>query len=315
MWNFVKAIFLCFCALHSDPLATLLTKRKVKSQVSPSLHGQLHLSSYLLKASSRADFSWKWNWADSRPQHRIRTTEGFSKILFFLTPFWQREKFMFIFEAVVWCRLQEFWHFNTACKFRSLFICWWIYLGFHFTPINAGRSAILILCFYSWIPYKQKLSLWQASSVQFCRSVAQSLSHVRPFATPWITARQASLSITNCWSSPKFMIIESVIPSSHLILRRPLFLLPPIPPSIRVFSNESTLRMRWQKYWSFSLASCLPKNTPDWSPLGWTGWISLQSKGLSRVFSNTTVQKHQFFSTQLSSQSNFHIHTWLLEKP
>ena len=87
-----------------------------------------------------------------------------------------------------------------------------------------------------------------------------------------------------------------------------------IPPSIRVFSNESTLCMRCPKYWSFSF-SISPMNTQDWSPLGWTGWISLQSKGLSRVFSNTTVQKHQFFGTQLSSQSNSHIHTWPLEEP
>ena len=101
---------------------------------------------------------------------------------------------------------------------------------------------------------------------------------------------------------------------SHLILCRPLLLLPPIPPSIRVFSNESTLRMRWPKYWSFSLASYLPKNTQDWSPLELTGWISLQSKGLSRVFSNTRVQKHQFFGAQPSSQSNSHIHTWPVEK-
>ena len=100
------------------------------------------------------------------------------------------------------------------------------------------------------------------------------------------------------------------MPSSHLILCRPLLLLPPIPPSIRVFSNESTLCMRWIRV--SASASVLPRNTQDWSPLGWTGWISLQSKGLSRVFSNTTVQKHQFFSPQLSSQSNSHIHTWLL---
>ena len=288
----MKAVFLCFCALHSDSLATLLTKRKVKSQVSPSLHGQLHLSSYLLKASSRADFSWKWNWADSRPQHRIRTTEGFSKILFFLTPFWQREKFMFIFEAVVWCRLQEFWHFNTACKFRSLFICWWIYLGFHFTPINAGRSAILILCFYSWIPYKQKLSLWQASSVQFCRSVAQSLSHVRPFATPWITARQASLSITNCWSSPKFMIIESVIPSSHLILCRPLFLLPSMFPASESFPKSEVFASGGQSIGASASASILLMNIQGWFPSRWTGLIS-------RVFSSTTVQKHPFHWSRL----------------
>ena len=89
-----------------------------------------------------------------------------------------------------------------------------------------------------------------------------------------------------------------------------------LPGRIRVFSNESTLQMRWPKYWSFSfIASFLPQNTQGWSPLEWTGWISFQSKGLSRVFSNTTVQKHQFFSVQLSSQSNSHIHTWPLEKP
>ena len=86
--------------------------------------------------------------------------------------------------------------------------------------------------------------------VQF--SSVQSLSRVRLFATPWIAARQASLSITNSQSSLKLMSIESVLPSSHLILCRPLLLLLPIPPSIRVFSNESTLRMRWPKYWSFS---------------------------------------------------------------
>ena len=81
-----------------------------------------------------------------------------------------------------------------------------------------------------------------------------SFSRVRLFVTPWITARQASLSITNSWSLLKLMSIESVMPSSHLILSHPLLLLPPIPPSIRVFSNESTLRMRWPKYWSFSFS-------------------------------------------------------------
>ena len=150
------------------------------------------------------------------------------------------------------------------------------------------------------------------ASVQF--SSVQSLSCVRLFATPWTAACQASLSITNSRSSLRLMSIESVMPSSHLILYRPLLLLPPIPPSIRVFSNESTLRMRWPKYWSFSF-SILPKKSQGWSPSEWTGWISLQFKGLSRVFSNTTVQKHQFFGVQPSSQSNFHIHTWPLEKP
>ena len=90
----------------------------------------------------------------------------------------------------------------------------------------------------------------------------QSLSRVRLFATPWIAARQASLSITNSRSSPKLMCIEVVMPSSHLILCRLLLLLPPIPPSIRVFSNESTLHMRWPKYWSFSFSISPSKENP-----------------------------------------------------
>ena len=146
-------------------------------------------------------------------------------------------------------------------------------------------------------------------------SSVQSLSGVRLLATPWIAAHQASRSIINSRSSLKLMSIESVMSSSHLILCHPLPLLPPIPPSTRVFSNESTLHMRWPSTGVSHLASVPPVNTQDWSPLEWTGWISLQSKGHSRVFSNTTVQKHQFFGAQLSSQSNSHIHTWLLEKP
>ena len=133
----------------------------------------------------------------------------------------------------------------------------------------------------------------------FSFSSVQSLSRVRLFATPWTAALQASLSITNSRSSPKLMSIELVMPSSHLILCHSL-LMPSIYRNTRVFSNESALRIRWPKYWSFSLTSVLPMNTKDWSPLEWTGWISLQSKGLSRVLSNTTVQKHQFFCTQLS---------------
>ena len=149
-------------------------------------------------------------------------------------------------------------------------------------------------------------------SVQF--NSVQSLSHVQLSATPWIIACQASLSKPNSRSLLKLTSIESVMPSSHLILCHPLLLLPPIPSRIRVFSNESTLRMRWPKYWSFSFSISPSNEHQDWSPLGWTGWI-LQSKGLSRVFSNMTVQKHQFFCTQLSSQSNSHIHKWPLEKP
>ena len=99
-------------------------------------------------------------------------------------------------------------------------------------------------------------------NVFFSSVSVQSLSRVRLFETPWIAPRQASLSITNSRSSLKLRSIELVIPSSHLILCRPLLLLPPIPPSIRVFSNESTLRMRWPKYWSFSFSIISSKEHP-----------------------------------------------------
>ena len=168
-----------------------------------------------------------------------------------------------------------------------------------------------------WNSHLLWLLNWQADSLPLsqqgnplCVSVnqwVQSLSHVLLFATPWTAARQASL-----WPTPEVhsnSSIKSVMPSSHLILCHLLLLLPPIPPSIRVFSNESTLCMRWPKYWSFSFSISPSNDTQNWSLLGWTGWISLQPKGLSRVFSNTTVQKHQFFGTQLSSQSNSYIHT------
>ena len=151
------------------------------------------------------------------------------------------------------------------------------------------------------IPLSEKRRIQKGSSVQ-------SLSRVQFFATPWTAACQASLSITNSWSLPKLMSSEWVITSNHLILCVPL-LMPSIFPCIKVFSNESPLRISGQSIGVLASASVLPMNTQDWSPLEWTGWISLQSKGLSRVFSNTTVQKHQFFSAQLSSQSNAHIHT------
>ena len=132
--------------------------------------------------------------------------------------------------------------------------------------------------------------IWWNISVQF--SSVQSLSSVWLFATPKTAANQASLSITNSRSSPKLMCIELVMPSSHLILCRPFLLLPSIPPSIRIFSNESVLLMSWPKYRSFSHSISPSKNTQDCSPLGWNGWIFLQSKGLVSVFSSTTVQKH-----------------------
>ena len=144
----------------------------------------------------------------------------------------------------------------------------------------------------------------------------QSLSHVRLFATPWPAARQASLSITNSWNLPKLMSIESVMPSNHLILCCLLLLLLSIFPSIRVFSNESALHIRWPKYCSFSF-NIRPSNEHSGlisSRMHWLDLLAVQGT-LLRVFSNTTVQKHQFFGAQLSSQSNSHIHTWPLGKP
>ena len=111
-------------------------------------------------------------------------------------------------------------------------------------------SEFLFLCLKT-VTLIHTFILTSEVSVQF--SSVQSLSHAWLFATPWIAARQASLSITNSQSSLRLRSIKSVMPSSHLILCHPLLLLPPIPPSIRVFSNESMLRMRWPKYWSFSL--------------------------------------------------------------
>ena len=132
------------------------------------------------------------------------------------------------------------------------------------------------------------------------------LSHVKLYATPWTTARQASLSITNFRSLLKLMSIESMIPSNHLILCCLLLLLPSMFPSIRVFSSESVLCIRWPKYWSFSF-SISPSN--EYSGLISFSMDWLQSKGLSRVFSSTTVQKHQFSGAQLSLWSSSHIHT------
>ena len=142
---------------------------------------------------------------------------------------------------------------------------------------------------FQWIGSLHQVALWSFSSVQ-------SLSRVWLFATPWTAACQASLSITNSRSPPKPMCncVGDAIQPSHPLLS-------PSTPALslsqhQVFSNESALHIRWPKYWSFSFNISLPINTQDWSPLGWTGWISLQSKGLSRVSSNTTVEKHQFFS-------------------
>ena len=139
-------------------------------------------------------------------------------------------------------------------------------------------------------------------------SSVQSLSRVQVFATPWTAARQASLSITNSRSLPKLMSIQSVMPSSHLTLCRPLLLLPPIPLSIKVFSNESTLLMRWPKYWSFSFSISPSNEHPELISfrMDWLDLLAVQ--GTLKSFLQHHSSKASILSAQLSSQSNSHIH-------
>ena len=143
-------------------------------------------------------------------------------------------------------------------------------------------------------------------------SSVQSLSHVQLFATPWTAACQASLSIANSQSLLKLMSIESVMPSNHLILCRPLLLLPSLFPRIGVFSDESVLHIRWPKFWSFSF-SISPSNEYSGLISFRMDWLDLPAapccKGLSRVLSNTKVQKHQFFGDQLCSH-HFMANRW-----
>ena len=139
--------------------------------------------------------------------------------------------------------------------------------------------------------------------------LVQLLSHVQLFATPWTAAHQTSLSITSSWSLLKLMSNATVMPSNHLILCHSLLPLPAIFPRSGSFQMSQFFTSCAQSTGVSASASLAPMNIQDCFPLGWTGWISLQSKGLSRVFSHTTLQKHQFFSAQLCSQSNSHIYT------
>ena len=183
-----------------------------------------------------------------------------------------------------------------------------------------GRNNVMKLVWYKehWIESERTegLSHWMSGSaftlysVQFSRSVVSDslrpheLQHARPpcpSPTPRVYPNSCSLSQ---WCHPA--ISSSVVPFSSC---------PKSLPASGSFPVSQLFTWGDQSIGVSASASVLPMNTQDWSPLGWTGWISLQSKGLSRVFSNTTVQKHQFFGAQLSSQSNSHISTWPLEKP
>ena len=161
----------------------------------------------------------------------------------------------------------------------------------------------------SYLPYFLE-EISQFSSVHVSRSVvsdclwpheSQHVRPPRPSPTPGVHSDSSPLSQ---WYHPA--ISSSVVPFSSC---------PQSLPASKSFPMSQLFTWGGQSIGVSALASGLPKNTQDWSPLGWTGWISMQSKGLSRVFSNTTVQKHQFFGAQPSSQSNSHIHTWPLEKP
>ena len=173
---------------------------------------------------------------------------------------------------------------------NGLLGCFHVLVIINSAAVNTGvHVSLSILGFLS--VYAQQWDCWVVSSVQ-------SLSHVWLFVTPWTAARQASQSISR--SSPKPMSIELVMPSNHLILCHPFLLLPSICPDVRVFFNESALCIRWPKYWSFSFNISPSKEYSGLISFRMDWLEFLAPKGLSRVFSNTTVQKHEFFSTQLS---------------
>ena len=187
----------------------------------------------------------------------------------------------------------------TRARTRWVLWLWSLFPGTCMQEVlnNVSGEVFCFICF----------PLFQLSSVQ-------SLSHVQVFVTPWTAAHQASLSITNSQSLLKLMSLKSVMPSNHLITVVPFSSCLHSFPASRSFQMSQLFPSGGQSTGVSASTSVLPMNIQDWFPLGWTSWISLQSKGLSRVFSNTTVQKHQFFGAQLSSQSHSHIHTWPLEK-
>ena len=195
-------------------------------------------------------------------------------------------------------------HVNRLLLLLSRFSCVWLCV----TPYTAAHQAPPSLGFSrkeycSGVPLPSPCK--QARSHHFCLPVqfssVQSLSRVWLFATPWIATRQASLYITNSWRSLKLMSIKSVMPSSISSSVLPFSSCPKSLPASETFPMSQLFAWGGQSTRVSALASFLPKKSQGWSPSEWTGQISLQSKGLSRVFSNTIVQKHQFFGAQLSS--------------
>ena len=272
--------------LDNQHLAKLWSWRLQVSEPALSLNSGLHLQECWLTVAH----SWQSAYA-LRSHHSLELTViDLSPTIFDLYP--------------CQCLSDTACHFGICFMFssRPLPSSVFIYLDTHlslaetiFLDICQSSSNSLIALLF-WVkanfPTRFTKSFWTFSSVTQC---------VRLLATPWIAARQAYLSITDSRSLLKLMSIKTMMPSRNLILCRPLLLLPPIHPSIRVFSNESTLSMRCPKYWSFSFSISPSNEHPGLISFTMDCWISLQSKRLSRVFSNSTVQKHQFFGTQLSS--------------
>ena len=202
----------------------------------------------------------------------------------------------------------------------------WFYLWFVFSHVTAFIHVIVcydsltgtfiqssFLIFLANLPFSAYILLPNNNSKLIVTVivvvVVHLLCHVRLFAATWTAAHQASLSFTVSLSLLKLLSIELMMLSNHLILCCPLLLLPSIFLRIRVFSSESALCIRWPKYWSFSFSISPSMNIQGWFPLWLTGLISLLCKRLSRLFSSTTVQKHQLLGAQPSSWSNSHIHT------
>ena len=187
-------------------------------------------------------------------------------------------------------------------------MCWGLLKRYfkHITPIIFGVYRYKCV----WCV---RVHLYTSDNIFYISSL-QSLSRVRLFATPWIAARQASLSITNSWSSLRLTSIASVMPSSHLILCHPLLLLPPIPPSIRVFSNESTLHMRWPKYWGFSFSIIPSKEIPglisfrmDWLDLlAVQGTLKSSTSGVCKTMAPSQIQSASCFWYGQQTQNDFY---------
>ena len=182
---------------------------------------------------------------------------------------------------------------------------------------NFSISLFLLLMFFlKTLPnVVEKLFKHTHTQTHTTCIVVQSLSRVRIFATPWTAACQPSLSFTISWSLLKLISIEFIMPSNHLVLYCPPASCLQSFPASGSFPTSQFFTSDGQSIGVSASACVLPMNIQDWFPLGLTALIILQSKGLSRVFSNTTVQKHQFFNTQPPLWSNSYIHRWFLEKP